>query len=897
MNMDKRLIEELFPLKEVSEESAREKNIRHGHISTLHIWWARRPLASSRVTSYSALVPALNDISEWEKKKQFIINLAKWENSINLAKWENSLDHSPIDKAREDILQANGGIPKVLDPFSGGGSIPLECLRLGMETYANDYNPVAVFILKCTLEFPQKFNVKINPKYNLIEDVQKWGNWVLEESKKEIGKFYPHDKNGYIPVGYIWLRTIPCQNPSCNAEIPLMRQFWLAKKDKKKVALKPYVKDGRVEFEIVGQDTPFPDNFDPEKGTVSRAIARCLVCGSSVDDKTTRRLFQEGKAGQRLVAVVLHHPKNSGKIYRLATPEDLQTFHDAEQYLKIKRANLMQEWGFDPVPDEGMNTEDPTTLAGRGYGVKTWGELFNSRQKLALITFTEKVRLAYKEMIKQGYDEEYAKAVVSYLSLNLGRLADKGATLCIWSISDEYLAHVFGRQALPITWDYFEFNPFSESTGDWSTALKYISGVVENLIHISNKCTLVTQSSATSLPYPDNYFDAVFTDPPYYDNVNYAELSDFFYVWLKRAIGDLFPDLFSTPLVPKSKEIVANPTRHGSEEKAKQFFEENLKKSFQEIYRVLKPDGIAVIVYAHKSTSGWETLINSLLDSGLVITATWPIDTEMKVRLNAKETASLASSIYFVARKIKREEVGWFNDVKEEIKRFIYQKLDRLWGEGIAGADFFIAGIGSAIEIFGKYEKVMDYEGNVIRADTLIEFVREIVTDYAVHQILHNGIAGQLSPLTRFYILYRWTYGEAKVEFDEARKLAHSTGIDLTKEWNKGFIVKEKDLIRVLGPQDRETKDLENSKELIDVLHYVLLLWKDGKQEQMKKVLSDSGYGNRDSFYRVAQAISETLPNESKEKKFLDGFLSGKERVIKDMLKAQETQKQMDLPF
>jgi len=231
---------------------------------------------------------------------------------------------------------------------------------------------------------------------------------------------------------------------------------------------------------------------------------------------------------------------------------------------------------------------------------------------------------------------------------------------------------------------------------------------------------IVSQSSATSLSYPDNYFDAVFTDPPYYDNINYAELSDFFYVWLKRTIGDLYPELFSTPLVPKSKEIVANPVRHGGQDKAKEFFEQNLKKSFQEIYRVLKPNGIATIVYNHKSTSGWETVLNALLDSNLVVTATWPIDTEMKARLNARETASLASSIYFVARKMKREETGWFNEVKEEIKKHIYQKLERLWEEGISGADFFIAGVGPAIEIFGKYEKVMDYEGNIIRADKLL---------------------------------------------------------------------------------------------------------------------------------------------------------------------------------
>jgi len=254
----------------------------------------------------------------------------------------------------------------------------------------------------------------------------------------------------------------------------------------------------------------------------------------------------------------------------------------------------------------------------------------------------------------------------------------------------------------------------------------------------------------------------------------------------------------------------------------------------------------------------------------------------MQVRLNARETAALASSVYFVARKMAREETGWLNEVKEEIKRYIHKKLERLWQEGISGADFFIAAIGSSIEIFGKYEKVMDYEGNIIRADKLLNFVRDVVTDYAVREILHNGIAGELSPLTKFYLLYRWTYQESKVHFDDARKLAQSTGIDLSKEWHKGFIRKEKEFIMVLGPQERDSKEVEND-ELVNVIHQVLILWKEGKREEMKKVLAGSGWGHKDAFYRVAQAISETLPLESKEKKLLDGFLSGKEKILSEV--------------
>ena len=345
MGNNRRFIEESFPVKEVSVESAKEKNIRHGHISTLHTWWARRPLASSRATNYAALIPTAKNVDEWNKTRQFIIDFSKWGNSLN---------QSMIQKAREDILKANGGKPpKVLDPFAGGGAIPLEAMRLGCETYASDYYPVAVLILKCTLEYPQKFGKASKIKDNdwtgaektinpLIEDVKKWGNWVLNEAKKEIGRFYPAEADGSIPVCYIWARTIPCQNPTCGAEIPLMRQFWLAKKDKKNVFLLPYVLGKEVRFKVVGAGyEPIPDGFDQEAGTVSRAVATCPVCGGVVDDDTTRRLFKQGKAGQRLVVVVTHKDGIEGKHYRIATEDDMQVFTSAEAYLAKKQARLL----------------------------------------------------------------------------------------------------------------------------------------------------------------------------------------------------------------------------------------------------------------------------------------------------------------------------------------------------------------------------------------------------------------------------------------------------------------------------------------------------------------------------------------------------------------------------
>jgi putative DNA methylase len=467
----KSFLEVDFPIKEVSAESVREKNIRHGHISTLHIWWARRPLAASRATIYAGLIPAPKNEEERLKKSQFIAAFTpeykKWlDDPINkkqpknilqencLAKWENSLNERIIKKAREEILKANNGKPpKVLDPFAGGGSIPLEALRLGCETYASDLNPVAVLILKCTLEYPQKYGrpVKIKSNdltqtetliYPLIEDVKKWGNWILESAKKEIGKFYPPDPDQSIPVGYIWARTVKCKNPQCGVEIPLVKQTWLAKKENKKIAFKLIPQNNKIEIEI--RENKQID-FDPSEGTVSRAKVKCPNPGcknSTQSEEDVRKQFQEGKSSQRMLIVVLQNPKIPGKTYRVATENDLKIFKSAEKYLEEKRKKLMEEWGIDPVPDEEIPLMSGTFNVPL-YGMTKWGDLFNSRQKLALITFTEKVRLAYKKMIEEGYDKDYAKAVVSYLGLAvISRMADFLSTLCLWYNHARNCGHV-----------------------------------------------------------------------------------------------------------------------------------------------------------------------------------------------------------------------------------------------------------------------------------------------------------------------------------------------------------------------------------------------------------------------------------------------------------------------
>ena len=917
--MNQAAIEQSFPIQEVSEYSAKEKNIRHGHISTLHIWWSRKPLAVSRATIYAALVSAFSD-AEINAKNQFIAELSKWENCNN---------QDLLNQARQDILNANNGIPpKVLDPFSGGGSIPLEALRLGCETYANDLNPVAVLIEKATLQFPQKYGqvktriVKENTggeseqTYNpLLEDVKKWGNWVLEKAQAEIGKFYPNESDGRIPVGYYWMRTVICQNPNCGVEIPLTSNLWLAKKDNKKVALKivpipPNSSNGaeqkpQINFEIVENENI---DFDPANGTVARAKVVCPCCGSSLTDKDTRKQFQDGIASQRMIAVVLHNPNSSGKTYRLANDQDLETFNQAKSYLEIKRNELWDKWGIDPVPDEPLNRV-PITFGVINvwvYGMNTWGSLFNFRQQLALITFADAVKQAHQLILNEGYDEDYAKAIVTYLALGVDRLADYNSMLARWVCNGEFVGNTFTRQALPMIWDYFELNPASEATGDFNSALNWITRVIENNSISSINYATTTQSSATNLPYPDNYFDAIITDPPYYDSIPYSYLSDFFYVCLSRTIGEYYPELFATPLTPKSDEAVAYSHDNGGLEAGKRYFEDKIGQAFKEISRTLKDSGIAIIVFAHKSTDAWETIINALSKAGLYLTASIPIHSEMKARMRAKESAALASSIYMVCRKRNSKETAYFEEIESQVQDKIKERLDHFWQQGISGSDFFISAIGPALEVFGKYETVETYAGETIEAATLLEFIRKTVSEYALNQILQPSTTKLPSPVgesaevkvnltgidteTRFYLLWRWTFGNIKVIFDEARKLASACGIEITEYWDKGFIKKDKEFITVLSAKERDKKFIEQEKltNMIDILHQLLLLWEKNERQKITELLEKTGQLNNNAFWQVAQSISEVLPEGDKEKQMLQGLLYGRDSYQKGGNKAAQ---------
>jgi len=554
------------------------------------------------------------------------------------------------------------------------------------------------------------------------------------------------------------------------------------------------------------------------------------------------------------------------------------------------------------IPNEPISTDYDWVLKPPMFGLSRWGDIFNPRQAVALVTFVRKVRDVYRAVLRETGDEEYAKVVTTYLALAVDRLVDKNATSCLWNSPGEKLEHVFGRQAIPMAWDYGELNPFSGQMGDWSSAVQWIAEVIEHCSRLSG-LAYVLQSNAMSLPFESSFFDAVIIDPPYYDAVPYADLSDFFYVWLKRSVGDLYRDLFATPLTPKANELVQQSNKVTSAQKRikdRNFYESGLTKSLSEINRVLKPGGVCVVAFAHKTIAAWEQLIGSILSSGFQVTASWPISTEMMARLRARSSAALASSVWLVCRKRRPEAgVASWKKVQTELDQRIRERLDFFLKEGIKGADALLSAIGPALEVFGRYQSVEKVTGEKVAIAEFLDKVREVVAHHALSTVLSEQELGNVDPPTAFYVLWKWTFeptiqngkltnsggkgngNHILVPFDDALKIARSVGADPEVLLKTHVLTQEKEYVRLLGPNERkhvcglgEIARDGTPPATIDMIHRALNLWAAIEHSQLEEYLEKSGAKNNETFWRVAQALSNLLPLQSKEKQLLDGLLA-----------------------
>ena len=776
MSHDRRLIEDLIPVEAINEVARRER-IGHAalHPRKLHLWRARQPLAASRAAVYATLVRA-EDTDEHARSPAYFRALCRWGAS-----------DTAITDAHKRVLAANGGDPpKVLDLFAGGGAIPLEAARLGCEATAVELNPVAHLIELCMLDYPQRFGP------SLADDVRRYGERWVERTWQRVGHLYPRlvpeganprprlgeegereDRAAGRPIAYLWTRTVPCPNPAVDAhDVLLVRQTWLAKKKGRMAALRPQVDREAlsVSWEVVEADTAEGLGFDPAAFS-KRGASTCLICGAAVDGAYIKAQGCAGRMGITALAAVVLKPSGRGRDYLAVGEYPQPSLEDCEAVL----ARLDVE-----PPEEQLLDKDTLNIKVPLYGLTRFRDLFTPRQLATLCAFAQGVRETYEEMRAEGMEEKRAEAVASYLALVVSRISDRSSNLCRWDTKNQSLTNANAQKALHMVWDFAETNPFGSGAGVAQSYVDNVAAIVRQLAGAGGRVE-VHRVSAAQVPHHDGTFDAVITDPPYYANVSYADLSDFFYVWLKRSVGFLFPEHFDGELTPKRREAIVAPYRHeGDKVAAREFYEREMAAAFREAHRVLKPGAPLVCVYAHKTTLGWASLVEALRQARFLITEAWPLDTEMPERSGGQGTASLASSIYLIARRRDTDEVGDYATVRRELDEVVAERLERLSAAGVTGSDLIIATIGAGLRPFTRYAAVELPNGEELPAKAFLEEVQAKVLGEVLAKVhgLADGV-GTIDPATRYYVLARYSYGYADVDFDEANNLARTAGVEL----------------------------------------------------------------------------------------------------------------------
>ncbi len=832
----KRLIEDYLPVRELNEIAAKEKKHPEHPVALIHYWPARRPITACRAAIYAALVAAPKTSEDRERAALFVTNLANFKVSPDV-----------IAKAADQIRTEHGGhSPKVLDIFSGGGAIPLEAARLGCESHAVEYNPVAHLVELCTLVFPQRFGA------TLADDVNQWGKRIIGRLRDKVADWYPQVRLddskviaqqlsmfgtsgaaasvGHDPVAYIWVRTVPCRNPQCRSTVPLVRQAWLRKKGGV-VSAVPTLKKGSTALHweiVVGSEAAGDDDEQTGAGG-----AVCLACPTPVPASYVKECGLAGKIGESLAALVLPGPRS-----KLYVPGQ---FASVERVIPDVDA-IARSFGLE-MPTEELKGKLRDQLP--SYGFETHKDLYTARQLGVLITLAGLIRQAHTEMVGDGLDAERAAAVTTFLAMGFGRLANSFTKFCRWQGQDQKtIAAIGDRQALKMVYDFSEINPFAETAGCLPFAFDNEVHCIKILSAVGKPST-VTRCSAEELPYKDETFDAVVTDPPYYSSIFYSDLSSFFYVWLRRILSDLYPEHFALGSPPKRREAVAQASEYeGDEDRAKKHYEQVMERAFAEARRVLKPNAPFVCVYAHKTTAGWASLIRVLVPAGLTVTEAWPIQTEARGRTNAIGAAALSDSIFLVARRRDTDTTGQYEaTVQPELLRIAGERVATLWDLGFAGADLVIASVGAGLRAFTRHARVEYANGEIVPAERFLAEVETVVLDTILSRLSKTvgassarySLAG-VDPATRFYILWRYTYKSAELDSGEAFIFANGTHVELDgvqglSSGSHQLVEKKKTKYRLLDYSERgddaklgALSEEGQSAPLIDALHRLLWL-------------------------------------------------------------------------
>ena len=831
--MSKKLIEVALPLEAINAEAAREKSIRHGHPSTLHLWWARRPLAAARAVIWSSLVddpsahPELYPTEEAQNaERQRLFGILE-----KLVKWENSNDPEVLAAAKAEILRStNNNPPALLDPFAGGGAIPLEAQRLGLEAHAHDLNPVAVMINKAMIEIPPRFagQAPVNPDsrtrldgatgwqgaQGLAADVQYYGEWMKREAFRRIGHLYPkvkvpHEQGGgeATVIAWIWARTVKCPNPACGCEMPLASSFVLSKKKDNEVWIKPIAEGNKMRFEV--QHGKCPKEYETNKTGRSGSF-KCPACGTNTNPDYVKQESLKHRMGSQLMAIVAegYH----GRIY--CSP--------SEEHIWASQIDAPDNCPSGSMSDDKRAITPPT------YGMSEFQDIFTHRQLTILTTLStlvaEAQAKAETDAVAAGIVNDhialseggsgaraYGEAVGVYLALIVDRLADRGSSICSWDSGYVKIRNTFGRQAIPMTWDYAEGNPFSNSTGSISSMIEW---VVKCLIEFpAHGASEVSQFDAQSDCGLRNIM--VSSDPPYYDNIGYADLSDFFYVWMRQSLKDTYPKLFRTMLVPKVEELVAVTYRHeNSKEKARVFFEDGMFRTCQQIYQYAREDIPVTIYYAYKqsdtdekadgaktASTGWETMLHAIVKAGFSITGTWPMRTELANRTRGNGSNALASSIVLVCRKRPAEAPqttrrGFIAELKRELRPAL-QKLQR---SNIAPVDLAQSAIGPGMGVYSRYGRVLEADGSAMTVRSALQIINQELDVY------FNEQDGELDANSRFCVDLYTQNAFNNLKFGDADTLARAKNTSVAALAAKGVLSAEKGIVRLLTREELPEK-------------------------------------------------------------------------------------------
>ena len=860
----KKLIEVALPLDAINKASKREKSIRHGHPSTLHLWWARRPLAAARAVIFAQMVDDPSSVPEefGTKEAQEDERARLFAILEELVKWENTTNEELLEKARKEIWRSwrrtcsdNVDHPRVAelfdpdklpafhDPFAGGGALPLEAQRLGLEAHASDLNPVAVLINKAMIEIPPKFAGRppVNPDarpggqvgaktlierkwkgaQGLAEDVRYYGQWMRDEAERRIGHLYPkveitpemvrerpdlkrYEGRKLTVIAWLWARTVKSPNPAfADVDVPLASTFMLSTKKGKEAYVEPVI-DGRGYRFVVKAGKP-EDAEAAKRGTKSGGSGSpflCLMSGVPMPFEILRSEAKAGRMGARLMAVVAEGDR--GRVYLAPT-------------------ETQEEIGLSAMPEDPPETDLPKRALGfriQEYGMTKWRDLFTPRQLVALATFSDLVAEAMERVkedaVGAGLPDDkrslrdggtgataYAEAVGVYLGFGVDKCSDYWSSICSWHNSGEKMRNTFGRQAIPMVWDYTEGNPFCQSTGNF---MAMIDWVWKSLVTTpSQGIGLAWQLDAAAQTISTNKL--VSTDPPYYDNIGYADLSDFFYVWLRRSLKSIFPDLFATLAVPKAEELVATPYRHSNKKKAETFFLTGMTKAMRRLAEQAHPGFPVSIYYAFKqaekkgetgtTSTGWETFLAAVIRAGFSITGTWPMRTELSNRMIGAGTNALASSIVLVCRHRPVDApLATRREFVSALKKELPNALANLQSGNIAPVDLAQAAIGPGMAVYTRYAKVLDAAGNPVSVREALQLINQILDEVLAQQ------EGDFDPDSRWALAWFEQHGFEEGEYGVAETLSKAKNTSIAGIVEGGILVSSAGKVRLLRPEE-----------------------------------------------------------------------------------------------